>query len=315
LVYIAVQLALLAFCIMFSTSSIFFKAKQHVEQIPFRWKALLLFSVWGSFLFAFVLSEYTKAAPYTFWLVLTMFIAVANIIILGILWPIILVGQSLNANYKKALHQLDEQVQAQVRHYEQFLQSITEIRKFKHDIGNIHHGVIGHLRNGDTQGALQLLEECSQSIQDGYTAIKTGNIAADALFAHKQSAAKICGTGIVFKGVIPAEYVASLDLLLIFGNALDNAIEACVGLPDEKAISVTSDMRNGFVFINFSNPVAENVRICGNMVATTKIDKESHGIGLASIRNAVEKYDGKMELACENKLFTLAIVLDLNPLL
>lgn len=148
-----------------------------------------------------------------------------------------------------------------------------------------------------------------------YTEFKTGNLGVDALLVDKQAKAKENNTQIRFSGRVPSKYVSSLDLCLIIGNALDNAIEACAELSDEKSTFVESDMANGFFSMRVSNSVKEIVPIYDGTIASTKTDKENHGIGLVSIGNCVKKYDGSIKLLCDEKMFVMEIECDLNPLL
>jgi type II secretory pathway pseudopilin PulG len=315
IISVVLQGILLSAVVLFSTRSVFYRARQHIDLVPVKWKQLLLFSVWFSAIFTFFLSEYTAASPPSVWLVPAVFTGMVQIILVGITWPLIIFGVSLSTIQQKETARHDEQLQAQIRHYEQFLQANTELRKFKHDFDNVLLGIAGYVQDGDLRGAKSLIDECRRTTLSEHTTIKTGNVATDALIADKQARASEYSAEIYFTGIVPSEYVSSLDLCVIFGNALDNAIRACAEQPGKKAISVTSDMRNGFLFIRISNPVKKDVPIRDNMIFTTKVDKDNHGIGLASINRAVQKYDGKMKLSCEDKLFTIEVVLDLNPLL
>ncbi|MDR0310657.1 MAG: GHKL domain-containing protein, partial [Acidobacteriota bacterium] len=300
LTYAIIQIVLLLGCLLFTANSVFYKAKQYIETVPLKWKVLLIVSVWLNVGFAWVLSEYTADSQASIFLMPAVCFAAANILLAGVMWPLIIFGNALNVSFKESLYRLEEQVQAQVRHYERFLQANSELRKFKHDFDNILLGLIGHVQSGDQQGALRLIHELRPPTPCEHIEIKTGNVAADALVADKRSQAGEQSVQILFNGIIPSDYISSLDLCVILGNALDNALEACEKLPaeEEKTISIQSDMRNGFLFLSVSNPVKEDVPIRNNMAATTKADKEKHGVGLISICWAMKKYDGKMTLSC-----------------
>ena len=105
-----------------------------------------------------------------------------------------------------------------------------------------------------------------------------------------------------------------LDLCIIFGNALDNAIDACAKCKndEEKIINIHSSLTNGFLFIKIENPIATDVKITNNSITTTKKDKNSHGIGLQSIRTSIQKYYGEMKLSQLNGIFCLEIDLDFH---
>ena len=144
----------------------------------------------------------------------------------------------------------------------------------------------------------------------------TGNRVADALLSEKLETAKKINTDIVFKGSIHPSLIAPIDICIIFGNALDNALEACGKFPLEqsKIILISSRFENNFLFIRIQNPVIIDIKVIGNKIATTKADANHHGIGLNSIEQAVKKYSGDMQVLCNNNVFTLELDLDLNLL-
>lgn len=298
---------LLAVCILFSRNSVFYRAKQYIDLISMKLKILLLVSVWVSDFFALSISSYAIQHPRTFSLTLSELSAAALIILGGIMWPFIIVGNSLSASYKAALNSLDGQMQSQLKQYEFMIKANESIRKFKHDFDNVKVGLVSHLQNNDSQGALRFLEEGERFIQSETISYKTGNLIADALLSEKQTIAASDNIQIIFDGLIPAIEISPIDICIILGNLLDNAMEACAKLPETKIIAVSSNVNNGFLFLEVSNPVKDNIPIHGNIPDTTKDDKENHGMGLISVQSCMQKYDGEMELSCMDKMFTVKI--------
>ena len=82
------------------------------------------------------------------------------------------------------------------------------------------------------------------------------------------------------------DFIEPLDVSTIFGNGLDNAIEASEKLPEEqRAILVKAGKMQNF------------------------FDDFLHGFGISNMRKAVEKYDGQLMTKCENGKFTLKILI------
>ncbi|MDR1753780.1 MAG: GHKL domain-containing protein [Eubacterium sp.] len=315
IVDIFLHIFLLVICLVFSFNSVFYKAKRHIDFISMKLKLFLLISVWLSDAFAFFIYSYAVNVPRTIHLALAEWAAAAIIIFVGILWPFILVGNSLNVSYKAAISQLDEQIQAQVKQYEFVVQANNDIRRFRHDFENIRLGLVGHLQNSDVNGALELLDRCEQTVQnDDYISYMTGNLIADALLSEKRMNAKSILADILFEGKIPRSGVSSFDICIILGNLLDNAIEACsaIGIENRATIRISTVMNNGFWILIITNPIAKKVKIGSKIIPTSKKDIENHGIGLLSIQNAIQKYNGKMNLSCLDDMFTAEVVLDLN---
>lgn len=63
------------------------------------------------------------------------------------------------------------------------------------------------------------------------------------------------------------------------------------------------------MLIKVSNPFINEIKKSGDKVITTKKDKKNHGYGLTSVKEAVEKYDGTIDIIPENNIFTVTVVL------
>ena len=186
------------------------------------------------------------------------------------------------------------------------------MRRFRHDFRNISIAIKKLIADGECNAALNLLQECSQTLDPSTQSLPsfdTGNGIADALLYEKQNKAAVFHTEISFSGMIPCQSLSPTDLCVILGNTLDNAIEACQKLPAdvEKNISVTSKCSSGFWFLTIRNPIIKNVTIHNNHVATSKSNKTLHGFGLYSLQSVVKKYNGEVRLSSTDDCFTVDI--------
>ena len=107
-------------------------------------------------------------------------------------------------------------------------------------------------------------------------------------------------------------YLSDVDLYSLFGNAIDNAIEAVSKIPDEKKRTINLIVKNinNFVSIVIENYYEGDVHFdSDHLPVTTKtINKESHGFGIKSIQNIVNKYDGVLNIEPKKDIFTLSIL-------
>ena len=104
------------------------------------------------------------------------------------------------------------------------------------------------------------------------------------------------------------------DICTLLGNLLDNAIEACLKVDNDKRyISLWIMPTVGTMSIIIENSVSDKVEIVRNTVAlrTTKSNKRLHGIGLESVKSIVEKYDGEIALSCTENVFSVDIFMKL----
>ncbi|MDO4623260.1 MAG: GHKL domain-containing protein [Eubacteriales bacterium] len=105
--------------------------------------------------------------------------------------------------------------------------------------------------------------------------------------------------------------VSVVDLAAVFGNALDNAIEHELQIPEKekRLIRVNVSRRNEMVCILIENYFQGTLLTEGTELVTTKADKQYHGYGIKSIRHTVQKYGGFMTAAVEDNWFRLKILL------
>lgn len=232
-------------------------------------------------------------------------------------FPILIIIVLSNSYLKSQNETFQKDIEAQAKHYSDLAKANYELRRFKHDFNNIKVGLEKTLSDNDYEAALSIIENSNYELQntsEKMLEFDTGNGIVDALLSDKQSKANKSNTRIVFSGSVPPDSIAPTDLCVLFGNTLDNAIEACEKFEDEteKTIFVSCKCNSGFAFISITNPVADDVVIRGNSIDSTKADKASHGYGLYSLNKIVKKLDGSLNLSCEDKTFKVEIDLSLE---
>ena len=232
------------------------------------------------------------------------------IIIVGAAFLILNINSYTKNYYMKQSENLENQFQVQADYYASLAKSNFELRQFRHDYNNMKIGISELIKEGKNKGALNMLDYCDNQLLSAISICKfdTGNNIVDALLTDKQEKANAYNTQLFFQGAI-SNKINPTDLCVIFGNALDNAIEACEKIkPSEsKAIQINCECNGGFMFLTITNPVCKDISIHNNTIHTSKEDKKNHGFGLLSIKRVTKKYEGKVNLSCINKEFTISI--------
>ena len=230
--------------------------------------------------------------------------------------PLLVYNAVSNTRLKATTVDYERQIRVQAEHYKALANANYEMRRFRHDFANIRVAVEQLVARGDQEEAICVLRECSAVMDShaGRTTFDTGNGIADALLADKQERAAACNARVCFQGALPAQGIDPVDVCVLLGNTLDNAIEACEKMPkdDEKIISVSSDCNSGLLFMTVANPISGKVAVRNGQIATTKDNKTLHGFGLYSLRTVVKKYDGEVKLLSEEDTFTAEISLYLG---
>ena len=102
--------------------------------------------------------------------------------------------------------------------------------------------------------------------------------------------------------------ISLIDVAIILGNALDNAIEATEKTNNvKKEIDVTINIKNDLVIITIRNPVENDVDT--DHLVSSKRNDGSFGYGLSSMRSIATKYNGEVLLLCKDNIFQTTIYL------
>jgi len=144
------------------------------------------------------------------------------------------------------------------------------------------------------------------------TLIKTGNVMADAILNSKLSLAQNRDIAINAKAFVPETLgISDIDLCVVIGNLLDNAMEACAKIPDANArfMRVYVDVMREQLYISVSNSTHGKVKRVGAPYPTAK--SGSHGFGLLRIDAIVKKYNGYINRQHEEGMFATEIMLPL----
>lgn len=204
---------------------------------------------------------------------------------------------------------MEKQVELQINHYNELEKMDAEMRRFRHDYTNHLRSVLSLIQMKEYSDAEEYIEKIqNKSYSSGTVMFYTGNKLADAILADK-SAMLDENCQIDYSGIMPAS-IENVDLCIILSNALDNAIEACRELKSPCKISVTAGEQQGYFVMSLRNPTAREDSLY-DIPATTKSNKEQHGMGLYNIESTVKKYDGQMKIKCENGVFELMLTMKL----
>lgn len=208
--------------------------------------------------------------------------------------------------------QHEQQLKLQLKHLDEILARQMELRKFKHDISNQMIGLQGHLQVNDTAGAMQYIATFDHHLQTAMPSFETGNIALDAVLSTKKALAE--SKGITFDAklrIVEDLPIADEDICIIFGNALDNAIEACEQLEDaaERYINLSLVQVDALLLCKIKNTAPPRQV---DDLATTKTDQENHGFGLQNLTESLASYDSEPDIVWQNGMFILSFMLPLS---
>ncbi len=209
--------------------------------------------------------------------------------------------------------QLERRIAQESRYYEIARANVDEINMRCHDLKHQLAG-LKHMAEGEArQNAIAELEN-SLRIYESF--VETGNEALDYILAEKgmYCESKNINFTVIADGKL-LSFLAYNDIYVLFGNALDNAIESTVkiGQAERRIISLQVRERGGMAHIHLENVSDETPNFSPDGIPLTTKKARGHGYGMRSIRYIVEKYRGNLTITAEGGMFLLDILLPLPP--
>ena len=186
------------------------------------------------------------------------------------------------------------------------------MRGWRHDYHNHLQSLKGFLSLNKVDQMKNYLNELETDLDSIDTLYHSGNLQLDSILNAKLAIAEKGQIRIHCDASIPPQlHVSDLDLCVILGNLLDNAIESCrkIENPDERFIRVYIGILKKQLYISITNATSETVKQRTDHYFTTK--RGDHGHGLKRVDQVVKKYDGYLNRQNEPGVFATEIVLPL----
>lgn len=188
--------------------------------------------------------------------------------------------------------------------------------RLRHDMKNHIIALSGLCRNGEWEQLEGYLKRMEDSIPEAYGDM-TGNKAVDALLYRKRKQAEAEEAEWECDVRIPKESgIDEFDLCVLFGNLLDNALEACEKLRSGGAhgrarrfVRVQAKTVRKCFLLEVENSMDGTERPAGGF--TNKKTAQGHGIGLLNVSDVVQKYDGTMQVETGGGIFTISVLIPL----
>ncbi len=193
------------------------------------------------------------------------------------------------------------------KNYQMLHQDLQENAKRLHDF---HHHLQAILGLAEQAGD-QKTEEYVQSLLDvSYRDVRMcscGNDIIDAVI--NCSAAEAARSHIDFQYNVELSsslsQISPIDLCAVLGNQVENALDACRKIPDSQRrfIQVSIRQNKSFVVIQVINSAYRNPFTADGRLLTNKEEPQFHGLGLKSIQDTVDKYNGYLTNSYEDHQF------------
>ncbi|NHL38541.1 GHKL domain-containing protein, partial [Clostridium botulinum] len=195
-------------------------------------------------------------------------------------------------NYVKSMHEL-----------------IFKLKAQRHDFNHHISCICGLLEMNQTDEAIEYIKQINSDIREIDNIVTINNVVIESILNYKLSYAKNQNIKLGVDIHIPENLIIkSVDISILLGNAIDNAIEACKGL-EEKFINMEIYSKHKYLIIKISNSKRNKIIKENKQYKTTKHDKENHGFGLKNIKYIVDSYEGLLKIDESENKFTINIAL------
>lgn len=190
----------------------------------------------------------------------------------------------------------------EIQNAKRALQTDRDMQRLYHDMKN--HLLAIQAMTG-SEGEIQAyLKDLLPRFEEYENRVYTGNATVDALISEKIYRAALDGVQFNLQlDLRDLTFMTNVDLITIFGNALDNAIEAVRLVPvvEERYVYIRSSRQADMVMLRFENPYTGQITSQDGRLRTKKRNAEMHGIGLNSIQTAAARYNGSIHTKFEGK--------------
>ena len=210
----------------------------------------------------------------------------------------------------KLLEQQNENLKNNISDNEAY---INEMKTVRHDIKQQLFTISKYIDDNKSDEAIKYIGELTNDyLPHILSYIDTGNAAFDAVVNTKIA---ICNRKRIFMRVNVKNgtniNITSSETAVLFGNLLDNAIEAAQ-YTDDKKITMNIQNSESYLVISIKNSIHSSVLKDNPNLLTSKNDKKLHGIGIKSVKSVVKKYNGMIEFYEEENQFCCHIMMDIN---
>ena len=111
--------------------------------------------------------------------------------------------------------------------------------------------------------------------------------------------------------VPPILRINNVDMCILLGNLLDNAVEACsrMSAQTDRFIDVDIRLKGMFLSVDIANSYSGLLNVNGGRYLTTKLKQESHGLGISNVERVVKKYEGRLTFTHDDTTFRAVAIL------
>lgn len=187
----------------------------------------------------------------------------------------------------------------QEQYYSQLHAEQEETRALRHDIGKYMLAMQALVGENNSKKASEVLAQAQRALESCDSLVDVDNEVLNIILSEYLHTAKEAGISLKLDVQVPSTLaVSTVDLYILIGNTLDNAIAACREVPvEQRYIDLHLRLHNDILFYQLENPYRKAYQV--------RKREKGHGYGLYNVRRCLEKYHGDMGIEEENNRFRI----------
>lgn len=234
----------------------------------------------------------------------------AELILMGLYFVAVNNQRLMKKSYEQSMNEYQNTVVS--NQVEEVNHLYMIMRGWRHDYHNHLQSLKAYMIKEQYQEAYDYLNDLEEDLDDITQIVSTGNVKVDAILNSKFSLAINHKIQLDFKATVPQQLkISDIDLCVLIGNLVDNAVEACYQLEEsERFIRFYMGSYKKQFYLSMTNATNEVVRKLDEEYISKK--RGNHGHGLKRINQVVEKYQGLINRKNEPGVFVTEIMLPLK---
>lgn len=245
-------------------------------------------------------------------------VTVGALVYINVVIFAILKGLDHESKKKNEYKTANIQLELQQKHYKEMLEKNYQVRGLWHDMNN-HVITMQYLvKNHACDEIDEYLLQFHEVLQNAVEHTLSGNYVVDALLNYKIKIAENNKINFDYYIAIPENLkMNSIDLSVILGNVLDNAIEGCLRdsrRDQDRIIKFNMYYKRESLLIDIENTIDEKTiqKVGNNLVSSKRIDGDQSGYGISNVKQVLKNYQGNMITQVLGDRFKCTILIPLD---
>lgn len=203
---------------------------------------------------------------------------------------------------------LEKQAYMQYEYYLMQEQKYNVTVHILHDVDKHVKNIENLCVNGENGEAAEYVKEIRNMLEPLIPVRYTGNPILDILFTDKATISREKKIKFDIKvDNINMDFLEAIDATTIFGNLIDNAIEAAEKVTKNRYIQISISPYQEMVLVRIEN-TSLPLRWKNGVPISEK--GKNHGIGLLNVKRSIEKYDGDISFQQKGGIVTVDLLLN-----